>query len=260
MTLPNKLQQKINYILYNTRNDIDHNIQPVERLDLYRTFGVSNHPNNALNIKQLAKGEHITIELSIADKTLGFLSTLTARKILPIWVDSEAAQYIIEDEDYSNSPIEMIQTAESVIFNRIEHRKAYADLCGKYYNGLGGLEFTVNEKIYSVAATAYSCLEVTLCGINGLRFSSNKKLNYTDEEVTYGQRDFAAFAVRAYISIDNNEPGLWRLKKPDSEIYKPLLVNPQKRLEFWEWWLTEAIPQAWELAQSSYQDKEKNQE
>jgi hypothetical protein len=25
-------------------------------------------------------------------------------------------------------------------------------------------------------------------------------------------------------------------------------IDPQKELEFWEWWLTEAIPKAWELA------------
>jgi len=28
-------------------------------------------------------------------------------------------------------------------------------------------------------------------------------------------------------------------------------INNQLSLEFWEWWLTEAIPQAWELAQQS---------
>lgn len=29
-------------------------------------------------------------------------------------------------------------------------------------------------------------------------------------------------------------------------------INPQKSLEFWEWWLTEAIPQAWQLALETY--------
>jgi hypothetical protein len=31
--------------------------------------------------------------------------------------------------------------------------------------------------------------------------------------------------------------------------------DDRKRLEFWEWWLTEAIPQAWDLGQDSYQKK-----
>lgn len=26
----------------------------------------------------------------------------------------------------------------------------------------------------------------------------------------------------------------------------------EERIEFWEWWLTEAIPQAWELAEKGF--------
>ncbi len=34
--------------------------------------------------------------------------------------------------------------------------------------------------------------------------------------------------------------------------FKEIIFDPIKRLEFWEWWLTEAIPQAWEMAEQTY--------
>jgi hypothetical protein len=33
--------------------------------------------------------------------------------------------------------------------------------------------------------------------------------------------------------------------------YKPIWYDPVKKKQFWKWWLTVAIPQAWELAQQS---------
>jgi len=249
MPIPRETQQLIEQALTMVRKDPGHHLSPAIRFEIYKSFGNSNHTNNLSSIKEVRKGEDVFLKLSLADKTLGFLSILTARKVLPIWLDNEAAQFIDNDEEYSNDPVEMLKIAENVINNTLKPSRAYVDLCSRFYNGLLSLEYTVNEKIYCVALAAYSSLEVTLCGIEGLRFSSHKKVNYTDEEVTYGQRDFAAFATRAYISIDTGEAGNWRFKNRNSEKYVPLVFDPQKRLEFWEWWLTQAIPQAWELAE-----------
>jgi hypothetical protein len=51
----------------------------------------------------------------------------------------------------------------------------------------------------------------------------------------------------------NRVQGLENLPKehqPSDDILN-IEYSLQKRLEFWEWWLTEAIPEAWELAQQS---------
>lgn len=62
-------------------------------------------------------------------------------------------------------------------------------------------------------------------------------------------KDFVTAAVKAYTAIDRNPLGEYKLW-PDE-------FDAKKRLEFWEWWLTEAIPQAWELAKQSKLPKSK---
>lgn len=63
-----------------------------------------------------------------------------------------------------------------------------------------------------------------------------------DEQIT-PSLDFAAEAVKAYSAIDPNPPG-----KHSYPRRLPIVFDKDKRLEFWEWWLTEAISQAWKLA------------
>jgi hypothetical protein len=59
--------------------------------------------------------------------------------------------------------------------------------------------------------------------------------------------DFASIAMASYSFKESEKTDLIDKRQiNDLENF-----DPQKRLEFWEWWLTEAIPQAWELAQQS---------
>ncbi len=251
MSQPYELEQQVDYLLGVVRNSPDHELKPIERINLYKSFGSSKHNVNSSTNTVTNTQTSYSFELGLADKMLGLLAILTANKVLPIWLGNEAVQYIVSDEDYSNNPVEMIKTAEDVICKRMKFAQAQSELSSKFYDGLGGLEYTVNEKIYCVASTAYSTLEVSLYGISGLRVSDNKGSDFLDENISYNQRDFAAFAARAYTSTDNNPPGVWRSRKRYPERYNPLVFDPIKRLEFWEWWLTEAISEAWKLAQTS---------
>lgn len=45
----------------------------------------------------------------------------------------------------------------------------------------------------------------------------------------------------------------WQIEKSEqTKSYQQQTFDPTKRLEFWQWWLTEAIPQAWEMANQTF--------
>jgi len=60
--------------------------------------------------------------------------------------------------------------------------------------------------------------------------------------------DAAQSAVVAYSIVDDSEPGDWRTHFRKTR-NKEWIFDFEKRLEFWEWWLTEAVPAAWRMAE-----------
>lgn len=255
MELPLQTKALINAYLKALRQNPQHQLKPMERVEIYKSFGPSHHSLNRSKERATfgnPKGLPKRLHLSTADLTFGWLAIITSRKVLPIWLEA----YPDENEDnkkdqydfLGNKPTEMLKAAEGVLRGTVDADEAFGQVCGKFYDGLGALEYTTTEKVYCACAASYDTLEVILDGIDGLRLEGTR-FAITDEEIRYGQRDFAAMAVRAYISIDKNEPGVWsKGKYKCTSSYDPLTLDCEKRLEFWEWWLTDAIPQAWELA------------
>ena len=65
----------------------------------------------------------------------------------------------------------------------------------------------------------------------------------TDPTLSGGEADFALSAMQAYTIVDENKPGRWLHLNHKA---LALQVDTQKRLEFWQWWLLEALPHAWQ--------------
>ncbi|MBN9390848.1 MAG: hypothetical protein J0I20_22655 [Chloroflexi bacterium] len=72
------------------------------------------------------------------------------------------------------------------------------------------------------------CASMAVCAYSGISFD----WDIVDDEVNEGINDF-----QKVLNLVNTT-------------FAPEFI-PEKRLEFWKWWLKEAIPQAWELAQQS---------
>lgn len=250
MELPAEIQRLIEQYLEVVRNDLEHRLSPIDRLNIYKSFGPSHHSLNQFQTNKSFSnplGLPDELNLSLADKAFGWLAILTAQKVLPIWLQTVDLEEP-ESDGNGDNPAQMLEVAAGVLTKTVEANEAFKQLCGRFYDGIGILEQTTAEKVYCACAAAYDALEVTLMGIEGLGFWANK-IPIKDEEISYGQRDFAAMAVRAYISTDKNKPGVWWNKYSRFRSnYQPLRFDPEKRLKFWEWWLTEAIPQAWEKA------------
>ncbi|MBN9386425.1 MAG: hypothetical protein J0I20_00100 [Chloroflexi bacterium] len=230
------------------RNDPTYNLDPSVCNAIFTSFG----PSTVARYKKLNSSDpdrfFIPIILSLADRTYGWLAVITARKVLPIW-----DQFGIEekgDEDYSFDPTIMLKMAEDFLLGLVEATEVKRDLSNRFYNGVIGLESRTKKQGWLANGAAYWALAAIFQG--------------GDYPKAY---QFVMEAVQAYSIEDLNEPGLWWEKTRETERkkyiqesaqeeiqnnnfnnYVPITTDIKKQLDFWEWWLTEAIPQAWDLA------------
>jgi hypothetical protein len=242
MLLPLEVKRLIKYnslyLIKNPERDIGSNV----RYKLYQRFGPSFRKGGLQN-----EGKYLV--LSHADRTVAWLGILTARKVLPIWEEFGNQNLKECDEHESYNPLEMIMTAEQVLKEEIDEYEARrVRLSNRFYYGIAGLQDVTTEVVYQSIQTAYFALGVTIHGWD----STNRPYWGDIPKLMY---DFAKTAVRAYAGKDENPPGLWSevgyYHKDPPANYKSLEIDLDKKIEFWKWWLTEAIPQAWELAQQS---------
>jgi hypothetical protein len=189
------------------------------------------------------------VNLSLADRVYGWLAIITARKVLPIWEQFGTGE--IGDESYSHDPTTMLKTAEDFMLGLAETSQVKIDLCNRFHFGVIGVEYQTNKQGWYANGAAYRALEAIFQG--GEDPSAD---------------NFVMEAVGAFSIVDPNEPGLWwekywedyrekyirEAEKEENRSEKvkkfvPITIDTEKQLEFWEWWLTEAIPEAWHLAQ-----------
>lgn len=237
MELPQEVQLLISHYLEKVRSDPNHQLIRDDCHKIYKSFGPS-----ALEQGLKNKEDYWTdwteepVILSFADQVLGWLAVTTARKVLPVW-EQFGIPNDAHDEVFSFDPLQMLGLAENLLLRMVDTSQAKIDLCNRFHMGMAGLDTRINKNAYCAVAAAYSALQISFDGLEGLNLLSS---------------DFERAAVVAYATIDENEiggwsrVGYWHIEPQEG--YKPVSVDSQKELEFWEWWLTEAISQAWELA------------
>jgi hypothetical protein len=192
-----------------------------------------------------------------------WLMVLTARSALLV-LDQFMAQVPSTPEMGSlhhlgGLPAAILNVAERVISNDIDLDEVFDLACDEFHFGMAGVNHAFSYPVSCAALAASAALDM-IC------------LGYRPDS-----SDVARLAVEAHTSIDENAPGVWSksyfpisLISPkdyahyslDAEtvadrktgypsIYQPPLpirYDLNKRLQFWEWWLTEAIPKAWTRA------------
>ncbi len=153
------------------------------------------------------------------------LAIITAQRVLPIW-----QKRMPEDK----TPDYAINLARMILDGTIDHKVASQEANGKIWNHFGNR--IESRKISRRAIYAYSAAIEALFIVLGRKpfeYLDIDEYN-TNGDIPPGEGDVASSAIIAYV-----------------EILSEIDANLKKNLEFWEWWLTEAIPQAWELAQQS---------
>jgi hypothetical protein len=160
------------------------------------------------------------------------------KKLLP-----ELEKLETYESDWSAfDPVKTIELAETLLEHKIQQESVYRQ-AAKYmdYAFQCHIEDNVNEREYYLNTLPTYALEEVL-------FWDQSYRNTLDEEVT---GDFAHQVLKVYAGIDENPPWIWvdvLYSNGNNPDYVPLRYDLTKTLEFWEWWLTEAVPLACDKA------------
>lgn len=158
-------------------------------------------------------------------KIYGWLTIITAKYVIPIW-DQYVDQELAADESFPfRLPYEILDTAERVLSEEISPLDAYHLLCDEYHGTVGNVLLGVPYTMICAAEAAYKSLAMIL-GIPPFRYE--KDLHLTDDMIDTTNGDVATSALQAYAGTNS----------------VPIHFSSQKQSEFWEWWLTQALPQA----------------
>jgi hypothetical protein len=194
---------------------------------------------------------------SVSNRARGWLAVLSARRVLPIFTQA-----------FPNMPLpqELLDTAAKILHGEVDDGTVTTLLNHGYHaagNCWGYDEEDMPVSIDLAGSAAYHALKeahgtepltnlhkylslgtvTTLQGADSLNSEFKVAINpeplsgdkWTDERLCHvDAADTAAVAAMAYASQEHGDK-----------------YDPQKPEEFWEWWLTEAIPAAWAMAESA---------
>jgi hypothetical protein len=227
MILPTEIQQICANYLEIVRHNPEHNLHARDRFAIYKSFGLSklSRPEYAgTNSNYLDFLKNEVALWKVSDYAFGWLAVLTVRRVLfkwePIWKQNNISR------EYTTTPQMILQVAEGVLLHSVGLEEAYRELCNEFSMG-SSVTVGVMFDIKQVYTAAYWALESILD--YDVKYLENAPLD------AYILGDFAFAAMQAYSYVNEANQG------------QEILFDSQKRLEFWEWWITEAIPQAWDL-------------
>jgi hypothetical protein len=211
-----ELKNRVNLLLQKVRENPEHQLKPIYRHQLYQLF---DHKINQYDVNPM----------------LAHLALLTAKKVLPIWqaVMPLYPPETLKDEadNYDTLPEQLINLGYAVLNGRTS-LEAARQAAGNYWYVMGNIsDYTLRERREDSAIKAGYAGHAALMALNETVFGSMfERITgwqaMTDDNMGYA-RDCATEAVKAYSGCKGMT-----------------LVDFDKRLEFWEWWLTEALPAA----------------
>lgn len=245
--LPEKTQYLIFQYLQKIEYDANHELKHLERLNLYSSLGLSrissSNPHKGKNYDKQKYEDYLRIQLqnlTFGDEVIGWLSIVSAKSILPVW-GRIWEQTSVKSSDIVQ-PQDVLEVAEKFLLKKL----TYDDLIDFYcdFNVALNIQHCVTFDVASSFKAAYCALEMIMYGLEFVYSTI-----HPNKETYNSQADFAAVAEEAYSSRDPNPPGQWEWSNRDA---LPIEFDVSKRFEFWKWWLAEAIPQAWELAEQSF--------
>ncbi|MBW4507121.1 MAG: hypothetical protein KME64_11490 [Scytonematopsis contorta HA4267-MV1] len=191
----------------------------LQKLIVDALLSVRHHPDHDLNL-----GYRQAIWAAFGDnengqKSRAFLANLTVRHVLPIWNDKFP---------HDDRPSYILNLAEQVTAGKIsksvaekESNRLFREMQQMGYEGYG--------MVFTVGCAAVASLDTAM---DDETFDPDDiDLNLTDYQDAEGN-DATFFAACAYA-----DGPIWKTASVEHSI--------TKRLEFWEWWLTQAVPAAW---------------
>ena len=230
MPIPSEVQKLIDSALVDVAAQPQRQLLPVRRLPIYRAL-------------QMAAGP------GAAERVRGRLALLAACRVLPLW---QAAMPIYAEDDVDEHGVvanklaeHFLARAEGVLRGTVDLdlvRKEDAD----YWYVVGNVEVEIFEALEETDGPlfyAFFALDAAYKALHeALGYEQLGRLkgweSHTDDTLPRFACDAASSAAIAASGGGDLDAG-------------PPIDLP-KRLEFWEWWLTSAIPAAWESGHSGH--------
>ena len=230
MPIPTHLEREIAEGLKELQLESARQLKPTRRLAIYQALWPSLNLENDYYDNFVA-ATHPTI--SIEHRRYGYLGIVTVRHVLSIW--DQSAKPVAEDP-----PRRMLALAEGVIEGVEDPGEVNGFYLQEFYYSLEAESHDVKYGAWRALRAAYNALGMAL-GAPPFYNARDLKTN----GFVLLDNDAAQEAAIACSVIDDHEAGTWWEKYFRQEEWS---FDLDKKLKFWEWWLTEAIPEAWEKA------------
>jgi hypothetical protein len=174
------------------------------------------------------------VSASRATNVRGWLAVITAEYVQSIW-QQEMPQNAL--------PAQLIDTSKRLLRGEIKSELAsiQIDHAWEELEDLGSTpaDMRIGSRPFYAGAAAAQALTETL-GFRPFDYLDIDN-NTSNSDLDQGTTDAAWYASIAYAGRENWEPFAALEKGP--------APTPEKRKEFWDWWLLEAAPRAWQAAQ-----------
>lgn len=163
-------------------------------------------------------------------RAYGRIAMLTAEHVLPIWEEG-INQLFLSGAEFPYSihlPHSMLAQAQAVLEQRADLEQIATQLSNDLYFAMAGLRLYVPYRVFYAAAAAEAALSIVLGG-------SSQWGEMTDAACR------AASVINHTKTVDE-----WKTMAVSSDPDHALYRSSDAEHAFWEWWLWEAIPHAWE--------------
>lgn len=231
------------HYLEKVKQNPEHQLEAESRFLIYKSFGPSRILNGIFPTPEEALLEFEN--LTFADKVINWLGIITAGFVSPMWDGLSLNIQSWEMEEAAVLPKDILEVAKGLMEHKLTFEKAILDYHEIYYYSSSRFEKLIHYNTYCVYQAAESALLQVLFGKDVEREQTDSR----SRNILHLGGDFVRKTEIAYSLVDTNTPGFWQAFFYRMEPVNGFVINLQKRLEFWEWWLNEAIPQAWETAQ-----------
>lgn len=211
MSIPYDLQQLLDQAFILVQHHVDHELSLGYRQEIYKALGPYHNSNDPMSDDS---GHQRRLTLAIQ----------SVQYVLPVWKRA----WPMDD-----TPGAILALAKKVAINEVDRISVVEDI-NRYHHYIDELIASTNNIAGSVGIAAIKTLSLALW--DDAIHADDIDYTITDsQEFTINDAHFHAAVAYA------NGP-TWAIRAaPDSD--------PHKRREFWEWWIKEAVPRAWNLQQ-----------
>ncbi len=230
---------RLNYV-ENIRQKSSHSLTQGERYDLFRLLDPRIFVLPYIEVDLSAMADFVQSKMSVGYRCYIRLMNIGARRVLGTW-DTRMPHILRNDPTFGTDlPYRLLSASEEFLTRKSTYLQA-GGMLDEGYHALGAIAYDMPYSVWCAANSAYSALSASLGNVPSL----SQKMEDSSTDIVHGW-DASMFAFYAFALLDS--PDKLAVDVLTSKLHEPFEFDKTKSLLFWEWWLTEALDNAWETA------------